>query len=134
MASDAKSPPKRPRSILPGFGLSLGFTVTYLGLIVLIPLTMVFIKTSGLGFSGIWKAISTDRVIAAFRLTFGLSALAGLINCVCGFLVAWVLVRYRFPGRRFLDAAVIFPSRCPPLWPASRSPLCMFQTAGLANT
>lgn len=113
MAFGTKSPPKRPRSILPGFGLSLGFTVAYLGLIVLIPLAMVFVKTSGLGFAGIWKAISTDRVISAFRLTFGLSALAGMINCVCGFLVAWVLVRYRFPGRRFLDAAVDLPFAMP---------------------
>ncbi len=113
MATVSKNTAKRPRSILPGFGLSLGFTVTYLGLVVLIPLTMVFVKTSGLGFAGIWKAVSTDRVLAAFRLTFGLSALAGAINCVCGFLVAWVLVRYRFPGRRFLDAVVDLPFAMP---------------------
>lgn len=91
----------------------MGFTLTYLGLVVLIPLTMVFVKTSGLGFNGIWTAVSTDRVIAAFRLTFGLSALAGVLNAIFGFVVAWVLVRYPFPGRRFLDAAVDLPFAMP---------------------
>lgn len=104
---------KRPRSILPGFGLSLGFTLSYLGLVVLIPLAMVFMKTSGIGLAGFWKAVSTERVLAAFRLSFGLSALAGVLNCICGFIVAWVLVRYRFPGRRFLDAAVDLPFAMP---------------------
>ncbi|MEY2598658.1 MAG: hypothetical protein RLZZ142_917 [Verrucomicrobiota bacterium] len=93
--------------------MSLGFTLTYLGLIVLIPLAMVFVKTSGLGFAGAWAAVSTPRVLAAVRLTFGLSLVAGVINCVCGFLVAWVLVRYRFPGRRFLDASVDLPFAMP---------------------
>lgn len=93
--------------------MSLGFTLGYLSLIVLIPLAAVFVKTSGLGFTGVWKVISTPRVLAAFRLTFGLSALAGLLNAAFGFLVAWVLVRYRFPGRKFLDAAVDLPFAMP---------------------
>ncbi|MEK0445462.1 MAG: sulfate transporter permease subunit CysT [Verrucomicrobiota bacterium] len=113
MPASLTSAARRPRSILPGFGLSLGITLHYLGIIVLFPLAMVFVKTSGLGFRGLWEALCTSRVFAAFRLTFGLSALAGLINCVCGFLVAWVLVRYRFPGRRFLEASVDLPFAMP---------------------
>ena len=104
---------KRPRSILPGFGLSLGFTLTYLGLIVLFPLLLVFIKASGLGWSGIVHAISTDRVLTACRLTFGLSALACVLNCGFGLIIAWVLVRYNFPGRGFLDASVDLPFAMP---------------------
>jgi len=104
---------KRPRSILPGFGLSLGFTLAYLGLIVLFPLLLVFVKASGLGWSGLLHAVSTPRVLAACRLTFGLSALACLLNCVFGLLIAWVLVRYRFPGRGFLDASVDLPFAMP---------------------
>ena len=103
----------RPRSVLPGFGLSLGFTVTYLGLIVLFPLLMVFVKTSGMGWKGFWAAILTDRVLAACKLTFGLSLLAGLLNGVFGLLIAWVLCRYRFPGRRLLDASVDLPFAMP---------------------
>ena len=103
----------RPRSVLPGFGLSLGFTVTYLGLIVLFPLLMVFVKTSGMGWKGFWAAILTDRVLAACKLTFGLSLMAGLLNGVFGLLIAWVLCRYRFPGRRFLDASVDLPFAMP---------------------
>ncbi len=104
---------KRPRSILPGFGLSLGFTVAYLGLIVLFPLLMVFIKASGLGWGGFWKTLWTTRVLAACKLSFGLSLAAGLLNGVFGLLIAWVLTRYRFPGRRFLDASVDLPFAMP---------------------
>ncbi len=104
---------RRNRSILPGFGLSLGFTLSYLGLLVLLPLCLVFLKAAGLGWVGLWKALVSERVLAAFRLTFGLSLVAGALNAVFGFLVAWVLVRYRFPGRRFLDAAVDLPFAMP---------------------
>jgi sulfate transport system permease protein len=103
----------RPRSVLPGFGLSLGFTVAYLGLIVLFPLLMLFVKTSGMGWKGFWAAILTDRVLAACKLTFGLSLMAGLLNGVFGLLIAWVLSRYRFPGRRLLDASVDLPFAMP---------------------
>ena len=104
---------KRPRSILPGFGLSLGFTLTYLGLVVLFPLLMVFVKASGLGWSGFCGALGTSRVWAACRLSFGLSILAGLLNGMFGLLIAWVLTRYKFPGRRFLDASVDLPFAMP---------------------
>lgn len=106
-------PSKRPRSILPGFGLSLGLTLAYLGLIVLFPLVMVFVKASGLGWSGFCEALGTSRVWAACKLSFGLSILAGLLNGVFGLLIAWVLTRYQFPGRRFLDASVDLPFAMP---------------------
>jgi sulfate transport system permease protein len=104
---------RRPRSILPGFGLSLGFTLAYLGLIVIFPLLLVFAKASGLGWSGFWEALWTSRVLAACRLSFGLALLAGFLNGVFGFLLAWVLTRYQFPGRRFLDASVDLPFAMP---------------------
>lgn len=104
---------KRPFNILPGFGLSLGFTVAYLSLIVLIPLLLVFVKVSGIGVSGFWRVIATPRVWAACKLTFGLSAVAGLLNGFFGFVVAWTLTRYRFAGRRLLDAAVDLPFAMP---------------------
>jgi sulfate/thiosulfate transport system permease protein len=104
---------KRPRSILPGFGLSLGFTLAYLGLVVLFPLLMVFVKASGLGWRGIFEALWTSRVWAACRLSFGLSMIAGLLNGVFGLLIAWVLTRYTFPGRRFLEASVDLPFAMP---------------------
>ncbi len=106
-------PQRRPGSILPGFGLSLGFTLSYLSLIVLLPLSLVFLKTAGMGWNGFWKTICSERVLAAFKLTFGLSLVAGTLNAFFGFLVAWVLVRYRFPGRRLLDAAVDLPFAMP---------------------
>jgi sulfate transport system permease protein len=109
----AKPAAKRPRSVLPGFGLSLGFTVMYLGLVVVFPLLMVFVKTSGLGWSGFWKVILTDRVLAACKLTFGLSLAAGALNGVFGLLIAWVLCRYEFPGRKLLDASVDLPFAMP---------------------
>jgi len=104
---------KRPRSILPGFGLSLGFTLAYLGLLVLLPLVLVFIKASGLGWAGFWKALWTTRVLAACKLSFGLALLAGFLNGIFGLLLAWVLTRYPFPGRRFLDASVDLPFAMP---------------------
>jgi len=98
---------------LPGFGLTMGFTVCYLSLIVLIPLAAVFIRSSGMGLHDFWAAITSPRVLASFRLSFGASFIAALINAVFGLLVAWVLVRYEFPGRRFIDAVVDLPFALP---------------------
>lgn len=98
---------------LPGFGLTMGFTVAYLSLIVLIPLAAVFIRSSGMGAHDFWAAITSPRVLASFRLSFGASFIAALINAVFGLLVAWVLVRYDFPGRRFIDAVVDLPFALP---------------------
>lgn len=101
------------RQVLPGFGLSLGFTLVYLSLIVLIPLAALFIKASGIGFDGFIATILNPRVLAAFQLSFSVSFYAALVNIFLGTILAWVLVRYRFPGRRFLDAIVDFPFALP---------------------
>jgi sulfate transport system permease protein len=101
------------RQILPGFGLSLGFTVVYLSLIVLIPLAALFIKASGIGLDGFVHTILAPRVLAAFQLSFSVSFYAAVVNVFLGAVLAWVLVRYRFPGRRFLDAIVDFPFALP---------------------
>lgn len=103
----------RSRSVIPGFGLTLGFTVLYLSLIVLIPLSATFLKAAQLGWEGIWQAVSSPRVLASYRLTFGASLFAAAVNLVFGLLVAWVLVRYRFPGRRLVDALVDLPFALP---------------------
>lgn len=99
--------------VLPGFGLSLGYTLSYLGLIVLIPLSTIFAKTATLGWPHFWGEVTSPRVLAAFRLTFGASLIAALVNAVFGLLVAWVLVRYSFPGRRLVDAVVDIPFALP---------------------
>jgi sulfate transport system permease protein len=105
---------RRPaRRILPGFGLTMGITVTYLTLLVLIPLSAVFIRSSGMGWDGFWTAITGRQVVASYKVTFGISFLAAATNAVFGFLVAWVLTRYRFPGRRILDALVDLPFALP---------------------
>ena len=101
------------RRVLPGFGLTLGYTVIYLSLVVLIPLTALVAKTLTLGWTEFWDAVTAPRVLAAFRLTFGASLLAAMANAVAGLLVAWVLVRYRFPGKRLVDALVDLPFALP---------------------
>lgn len=101
------------RRVIPGFGLSMGFTVTYLGLIILIPLAALFMKAAGLGWTEWWTLLTTPRVIAATQLTFGASAAAAGVSVVLGLLVTWVLVRYEFPGRRILDAMVDLPFALP---------------------
>lgn len=101
------------RRVIPGFGLSMGFTVTYLGLIILIPLAALFIKAAGLGPAEWWNLLTSPRVIAAASLTFGASAAAAAVSMVLGLLVTWVLVRYDFPGRRILDAMVDLPFALP---------------------
>ena len=101
------------RRVIPGFGLSMGFTVTYLGLIILIPLAALFMKAAGLGWTEWWNLLTTPRVIAATKLTFGASAAAAGVSLALGLLVTWVLVRYEFPGRRILDAMVDLPFALP---------------------
>jgi sulfate transport system permease protein len=103
----------KQRSILPGFGLSLGFTLFYLSLIVLIPLSAVFIKTSSLTWTQFWHIVTAPRALASYRLSFGASAIAALINFVLGLNVAWVLVRYQFPGKRLFDSMVDLPFALP---------------------
>lgn len=100
-------------SVLPGFRLTLGYTLFYLGLIVLIPLSAVFIKAFGLEWQAFWDTVTAPRVLASYRLTFGASLLAASINAIFGVLVAWVLVRYTFPGKRLLDALVDLPFALP---------------------
>lgn len=101
------------RSILPGFNLTLGYTVVYLSLLVLIPLSTAFFKAHELSRSQFWHIISDPRVVAAFRLSFGASLLAALINSVFGLMIAWTLTRYTFPGRRLVDALVDLPFALP---------------------
>ena len=104
---------RRERSVLPGFGLSLGFTLFYLGLIVLIPLSAAFIKTAGMSWDEFVAAVWSPRVIASYRLSFFASFAAATVNAVFGLLVAWVLVRYPFPGKRIVDALVDLPFALP---------------------
>ncbi|MFD7524753.1 MULTISPECIES: sulfate ABC transporter permease subunit CysT [Paenibacillus] len=103
----------KTKRILPGFGLSMGFTVLYLSLLVLFPLSAVVWKTTGLTFDQFWQAVTDERVVASYKLSFGASIAAALVNTVFGLLVAWVLVRYRFPGKRFVDALVDMPFALP---------------------
>ncbi len=103
---------KRP-SVLPGFSLTLGITLLYLGLVVLLPLSATILKSSQLGWDAFWTAVSAPRVLAAFRVSFSTALIAALINLVFGLLIAWVLARYRFPGRRLIDALVDLPFALP---------------------
>jgi sulfate transport system permease protein len=98
---------------LPGFGLALGYTILYLSVLVLIPVAGLFLKTFELSWAQFWKLISDPRAIAAYKLTFGASFIAAFINAIFGTLLAWILVRYRFFGRRFIDALVDFPFALP---------------------
>lgn len=104
---------RKQRSVLPGFGLTLGFTLAYLGLIVLVPLSAAFVKTAGMGWHDFWEVVSSHRVVAAYRLSFGASLAAAFVNVVFGLIVAWVLVRYSFPGKRIIDAIVDLPFALP---------------------
>jgi len=104
---------RAPGRVIPGFGLSLGFTIFYLALIVLIPLSAVFLKTFTMSWDAFWAAVTSERVIASYKLSFGASLIAAAFNVVFGGIVAWVLVRYRFPGKRFVDALVDLPFALP---------------------
>jgi sulfate/thiosulfate transport system permease protein len=106
-------PRRRSQRVLPGFGLTLGYTMVYLSLIVLIPLSAVFIRSMGLGWSHFWDVVTAPRVLASLRLSFGASVIAALINVVFGLIVAWVLVRYTFPFKRLVDAMVDLPFALP---------------------
>jgi sulfate transport system permease protein len=103
----------KARRVIPGFHLSLGFTLFYLGLIVLIPLSAVFIKTFSMTWDTFWHTVTSERVLASYRLTFGASLLAAFINVIFGGILAWVLVRYQFPGKRLIDAFVDLPFALP---------------------
>lgn len=103
----------KKKRVLPGFSLTLGFTLVYLSLIVLIPLSVSFFKAAQLGWDGFWEVISQPRVLASYRLTFGASLMGAAINAVFGLLVAWVLVRYDFFGKKLIDALVDLPFALP---------------------
>ncbi len=102
-----------PRRVLPGFGLTLGYTMVYLSLLVLIPLSAVFIRSLGSGWGHFWDVVTAPRVLASLRLSFGASLIAALINVIFGLIVAWVLVRYTFPFKRLVDAMVDLPFALP---------------------
>jgi len=103
----------RRHTVLPGFDLALGFTLLYLGLVVLIPLSAAFLKTFTLSWPAFWDAVSAPRVVASYRLTFGASFAAAAFNALFGLIVAWVLVRYEFPFKRLVDALVDLPFALP---------------------
>ena len=100
-------------SAIPGFALTFGYTILYLGLIVLIPLAVLLLKASSLGIGGFWAVVTEPRVLAALRISFGLSIAAAAVDSIFGLLIGWVLTRYSFPGRRLVDAAVDLPFALP---------------------
>lgn len=103
----------RQHKVLPGFHLALGYTLVYLSLVVLIPLAAVFIKSSALSLEAFWAVVSAPRVVATYQVSFGLSLLAAAINAVFGLMLAWALMRYRFPGKKLVDALVDLPFALP---------------------
>ncbi len=105
--------PTRQTRVLPGFGLSLGYTLVYLSLVVLIPLAAVLLKTASLSWAEFWAVVSTPRVVATYKLSFGAAIAAAAINTVFGLMLAWALVRYSFPGKRLVDALVDLPFALP---------------------
>jgi sulfate transport system permease protein len=113
---DSAQPVPRARSnfrVLPGFGLTMGFTITYASLIVLIPLSATFLRSAQLGPEKFWHVVTAPRVLASLRLSFGASLIAAAINAVMGFIIAWALTRQRFPGRRLFDAIIDLPFALP---------------------
>ncbi len=104
---------QQKQNVLPGFGLTMGFTLFYLSAIVLVPFAGLVLRTLELSWGDFWRLATTDRALAAYRLTFGASLIAAIVNAVFGTLLAWVLVRYEFPGRRLIDAMVDFPFALP---------------------
>lgn len=103
----------KQKTVLPGFGLTLGFVVLYLSLVVLIPISTLFIKTSSITFYEFWQIVTAPRMLASYRLTFGASFIAALLNTFFGLLLAWVLVRYSFPGKKIIDVLVDLPFALP---------------------
>jgi sulfate transport system permease protein len=104
---------KKRFNSLPGFGLTMGFTLFYLSAIVLLPIGGLILRTSGAGWNEFWHAATSARALAAYKLTLGGSLIAAIINAIFGAMLAWVLVRYRFPGKRFVDALVDIPFALP---------------------
>ncbi len=115
MSSTAPADPisRKTRRVLPGFGLTLGYSMVYLSLLVLIPLSAVFVRSFGSGWQHFWEVVTSARVLASLRLSFGASLIAALINSVFGLIVSWVLVRYSFPFKRLIDALVDLPFALP---------------------
>lgn len=111
--SAALPPINTPRRVLPGFNITLGFTVTYLSLVVLLPLSAVFLKTFTLSWTEFWHVVSSARVVASYQLSFGGALIGAALNTIFGGIVAWVLVRYRFPGKKLIDAFVDLPFALP---------------------
>src|SRR3979411_669822 len=111
MGSSRVSP--KPRRVIPGFGRPLGSTMLYLSLIILIPLSATFIRSLDSGWGHFWAVVTAPRVVAALRLSFGAALLAAAVDAVFGLVIAWVLVRYRFPFRRLIDAMVDLPFALP---------------------
>ncbi|KAF0814028.1 Sulfate transport system permease protein CysT [Andreprevotia sp. IGB-42] len=103
----------KKHSVLPGFNLALGYTLLYLSIIVLLPLSALVLKSTGLTAEAFWHAVSEPRVVASYKVTFGASLIAATINLITGLLISWVLVRYSFPGKRFIDALVDLPFALP---------------------
>ena len=103
---------RRP-SVIPGFGLTFGFTTFYLSLIVLIPIALLILRTTQMSWADYWAIATSERTLAALRLSFGAAVLGAMINAVFGVIVAWVLVRYEFPGKRIVDAVVDLPFALP---------------------
>lgn len=115
-ASGQPSGPRRARGagrVLPGFGLTLGYTLFYLSVIVLVPLSALLLRTFDMSWAQFWEAVAAPRVVASYKLTFGASFAAALVNLVFGLLIAWVLVRYQFPGKKIVDALVDLPFALP---------------------
>jgi len=108
-----KSRQKASRRVIPGFGLTFGLTVTYMSLLVLIPLAGIFLRTAGIGWDDFWAATTSRQVVASYRVSFGISLAAAAANAIFGSLVAWAIVRYRFPGRRLFDGMVDLPFALP---------------------
>ncbi|MDP9082399.1 MAG: sulfate ABC transporter permease subunit CysT [Pseudomonadota bacterium] len=108
-----RTSPRPARRVVPGFGLTLGYTMVYLSLLVLIPLSAVFIRSMGLGWGHFWEVVTAPRVLASLRLSFGASLIAALTNVIFGLMVTWVLVRYTFPFKRLVDAMVDLPFALP---------------------
>ncbi|MFC4775610.1 sulfate ABC transporter permease subunit CysT [Paenibacillus sp. GCM10023252] len=108
-----KGSKSKSKNVLPGFGLSMGFTIVYLSLLVLIPLASVFFKTAGMGWEDFWNTVTNPRVLASYRVSFLTAFAAAFVNLLFGLLVAWVLVRYRFPGKKLIDSLVDLPFALP---------------------
>jgi sulfate transport system permease protein len=113
LLTSAQAGRRAPKRVLPGFGLTLGYTLFYLSAIVLLPLVALVTKSFTLSWEQFWLAVSAPRVLASYRLTFGASLIAALVNLVFGLLIAWVLVRYAFPGKKIVDALVDLPFALP---------------------